>query len=186
MKAERPGKEQAETQAELERVKAEAEQLRQQSLRLQADFENARKRWLKEQAEVQERANADVLLRLLEIFDDFERAVAVGAATKGGDTFLAGVEMIAKRMDEFLKSYGITPIESVGKPFDPERQEAVAHEASETVPESTVVAELRRGYTMNGRVLRPAVVKVAVKPEGSDTAQSTRKEEEQDGTGNRH
>ncbi|MBI3323393.1 MAG: nucleotide exchange factor GrpE, partial [Candidatus Omnitrophica bacterium] len=138
-------------------------QARTQALRLQADFENARKRWLNEQAQVQERANADVLARLLEIFDDFERAVAVGAATKGGGVFLAGVEMIAKRMDEFLKSYGIAPIESVGKPFDPERHEAVAHEPSEAAPESTVVAELRRGYTMNGQVLRHAVVKVAVK-----------------------
>ncbi len=149
---------------ELEQSKAQQEEMRGQILRLQADFENARKRWVKEQAELQERANADVLARLLEIFDDFERAVAVGAATKGGGTFLAGVEMIARRMDDLLKSYGIAPMESVGKPFDPERQEAVAHEVSETVPESTVVAELRRGYTMNGRVLRPAVVKVAVKP----------------------
>lgn len=151
---------------ELERSRGELEQMRDQMLRLQADFENARKRWLKEQAEVQERANADVLARLLEIFDDFERAVAVGAATEGGGTFLAGVEMIARRMDDFLKSYGIAPIESVGKPFDPERHEAVAHEPSDAVPESTVVAELRRGYTMNGRVLRPAVVKVAVKSGG--------------------
>lgn len=150
---------------EIEKARAEAEQSRTQALRLQADFDNARKRWLNEQAQTQERANADVLARLLEIFDDFERAVAVGAATQGGPTFLTGVEMIAKRMDEFLKSYGIAVIETVGKPFDPDRHEAVAHEATDAVPESTVVAELRRGYTMNGRVLRPAVVKVAVKKE---------------------
>lgn len=139
-------------------------ELENQMLRLQADFDNARKRWLREQADVQERANADVLNRLLDIFDDFERAVAVGASTQGGGVFLEGVEMIAQRMSDFLKSYGIAPIESVGKPFDPERQEAVAHETSETAPESTVTAELRRGYTMNGRLLRPAVVKVAVRP----------------------
>ena len=147
-----------------EQAKAQAEQGRNQLLRLQADFENARKRWLKEQAELQERANADLLTQLLEIYDDFERAVAVGSAAKGDGTFLAGVQMIARRMEDFLKSYGIAGMEPVGKPFDPERHEAVAHEVSETVPESTVVEELRRGYTMNGRVLRPAVVKVAVKP----------------------
>ena len=159
---------------EIEKARAEAEQARTQALRLQADFENARKRWLKEQAETQERANADILARLLEIFDDFERAVAVGAATQGGATFLTGVEMIAKRMEEFLKSYGIEAIESVGKPFDPDRHEAVAHEATESAPESTVTAELRRGYTMNGRVLRPAVVKVAVKKEEDQHGESNR------------
>ena len=148
---------------EIEKARAEAEQARTQALRLQADFENARKRWLNDQAQVQERANADVLARLLEIFDDFERAVAVGAATQGGAAFLTGVEMIAKRMDEFLKSYGISVIETVGKPFDPDRHDAVAHEVTDAFPESTVMAELRRGYTMNGRVLRPAVVKGAVK-----------------------
>ena len=168
---------------ELEQTRTELEQARSQALRLQADFENAKKRWLKQQAEFQEQANAEILARLLEIFDDFERALSVGAA-RGGEnnlgngTFLAGVEMIAKRMGEFLKSYGISPIESVGKPFDPDLHEAVAHEPAEQVPESTVVAELRRGYWMNGKVLRHAVVKVAVRPEGSDPAQSNEEKPE--------
>lgn len=153
----------------------EIRRMREQMLRLQADFENARKRWLKEQAELQERANADVLGRLLDIFDDFQRAVAVGATDKGGSVFLAGVEMIARRMNDFLKSYGIAPIESVGKPFDPEFQEAVAHEVNDSLPESTVLAELRRGYLMNGKVLRPSVVKVSVREKGGSS----------DGKGNR-
>ena len=141
---------------------AEVEVLRNQMLRLQADFENARKRWRKEQAEIQERASADILRELLEIFDDFQRAAAAapnGEKIKG--VFYQGIEMIGKRMEGFLKSYGIVPIEAVGKPFDPTLHEAVSHEATDSVPESTVLAELRRGYLMNGRVLRTSVVKVA-------------------------
>lgn len=143
----------------------ESEKLREQMLRLQADFENARKRWRKEQAEIQEKANADLLRELLEIHDDFQRALLAQAESDPAETerlFRQGVEMIGRRMEGFLRSYGIAPIEAVGKIFDPEFHEAVAHEPTDESPESTVLAELRRGYLMNGRVLRPSVVKVAV------------------------
>ena len=138
-------------------------------LRLQADFENAKKRWLKEQAEFQELANGDLLRQFLEIFDDFERALRTESSKGSGhENFRAGVEMIAKRIESFLKSYGVIPMEAAGQLFDPTRHEAIAHEAVDSVPESTVLAELRKGYLINGRVLRPAAVKVAVKPMGSD------------------
>ena len=123
-------------------------------------------------------ANADLLRQLLEIYDDFQRALTttshpaclgeVGEALEGGgsaNTFRMGVGMIAKRIENFLNSYGVTPISAEGQIFDPARHEAVAHEVNDQVPESTVLEELRKGYTMNGRVLRPAVVKVAVKPD---------------------
>ena len=152
----------------------EAAQLRDQLLRLQADFENARKRWRKEQADVQERANADILRELLEIYDDFQRALAAPAGGQQQDTVLKGVEMIAKRLETFLKGYGIAPIEAVGKPFDPALHEAVAHEVDESVPEATVLEELRRGYQMNGRVLRTAVVKVAKSKEETGNGASNR------------
>ncbi len=148
----------------------ELEQVRNQMLHLQADFENAKKRWLKEQADFQEVANSELLRELLEILDDFERALATQAGHPevlegGADTsFRAGVEMIYRRMEGLLKSYGVVPIEATGKLFDPTRHEAVAHESTDAVPESTVLVELRKGYMMNGRVLRHAVVKVAVKP----------------------
>ncbi len=150
---------------ELEKKVKELETVQNQMLRLQADFENARKRSLKAQAELQELANGDLLRQLLEIFDDFQRALTVGVSTQEIATLRAGVDMIARRMEDFLKLYGVEPIEAKGQLFDPTLHEAVAHEATDTVPESTVLEELRRGYTMNGRVLRPAVVKVAVKKE---------------------
>ena len=134
-------------------------QMQDQLLRLQADFENARKRWRSEQSQIQERANADVLRELLEITDDFQRALS--AKTSDPNQLIAGVEMIARRLEGFLKSYGIAPIEAEGKLFDPVLHEAVAHDVSESVPDGTVLSELRKGYTMNGRVLRTAVVKVA-------------------------
>jgi len=143
-------------------LQKELETVRDQMLRLQADFENAKKRWLRTQAEFQEMANRDLLRDLVEILDDFERALSAGS--KEADNFRTGVEMIAKRLEEFLRSYGVVPMEAKGKIFDPERHEAVAHEATEAVPESTILEELRKGYLMNGRVLRYAVVKVAVKP----------------------
>lgn len=146
----------------------EVESLKNQLLHLQADFENARKRWRKEGAEVQEVANQGLLRELVEIFDDFKRALAVAPEKEAAGNFRAGVEMIAKRMESFLKSYGVVPIEAEGALFDPERHEAVAHEPTDAVPESTVLAVIRPGYLMNGRVLRPAVVKVAVKPENEN------------------
>ena len=153
-----------ETEQEKDSPVPESEQLKDQLLRLQADFENARKRWRKEQAEVQERANADLLRELLEIYDDFQRALS--APRDGpGDTVLKGVEMIARRMESFLKGYGIQPIEAEGKQFDPALHEAVAHEENKEVPEGTVLSELRKGYMMNGRVLRTAVVKISSKEE---------------------
>ncbi len=152
---------------ELEDKIRDEEALRAQLLRLQADFENAKKRWLKEQAEFQELANGDLLRELLEIYDDFERALNVAPSTNEDPVFRGGVELIAKRFLEFLKSYGVVPMETKGQLFDLDKHEAVAHEATDQVPESTVLEELRKGYLMNGRVLRHAVVKVAVKPEKS-------------------
>ncbi len=147
---------------------SEVEQLNHQLLRLQADFENARKRWGKERAEIQEISNLDILRQLLEIHDDFQRAMGAAAAgTEKDGNFYKGVEMIARRLEAFLKSYGIAPIDAAGKPFDPMLHEAVAHEASDAVPESTVLEELRKGYWMNGKVLRHSVVKVSTTPEGT-------------------
>ncbi|MBI1953506.1 MAG: nucleotide exchange factor GrpE [Candidatus Omnitrophica bacterium] len=140
--------------------------LKDQLLRLRAEFENARKRWLKEVTEVEENSNADLLRELLDIYDDFERALATVPAQTENKPIRSGVEMIAKRMEGFLKSYGVTPMETQGKLFDPLLHEAVAHEENASVQESTVLEELKKGYLINGRVLRHAMVKVAVHKEG--------------------
>lgn len=148
---------------ELEARKKESEDLRNQLLHLQADFENAKKRWLKAQAESQETAHAQLLKELLEIVDDFERACSATSSAESG-VFMEGVVMVARRLQEFLKLYGVSPVEAKGKLFDPNLHEAVAHEERQDLPESTIVEELRKGYLMNEKVLRTAVVKVSVKP----------------------
>lgn len=150
---------------ELQKVQAELEETSKRALLLQADFENAKKRWLKSQAEFQEQANADLLREFLEVRDDFERAVKAGALNADPEALRAGVEMIVQRIEALLKRYGVVPIEAVGAAFDPARHDAVAHEITDAVPESTVLEELKKGYLMNGRVLRHAVVKVAVHPD---------------------
>ena len=137
--------------------------LRDQLLHLQADFENAKKRWLKAEAESQELAHGELLKQFLEIFDDFERA-SEAAPEADAQTLKEGIRMMSKRLEGFLKSYGVSRMEAQGKLFDPHLHEAVAHEERSDLLESTVLEELRKGYLMNGRVLRPAVVKVAVKP----------------------
>lgn len=148
---------------ELEQAQKQLAEKEQQRLHLQADFENAKKRWLKTQAEFQERAHEELLKEFLEIFDDFERASSLS-----GEADLAqlqeGLSMMSKRLEAFLKGYGVTPMEAQGKLFDPHAHEAVAHEARSDCAESTVLEELRKGYWVNGRVLRPAVVKVSTKP----------------------
>lgn len=154
----------------VESLEKELEEARNQMLRVQADYENAEKRWIKSQAEFQEMANGELLRQLLEIYDDFERALdpSIDSGRTEVEGFRAGLEMIAKRIQELLKSYGVAPMEAAGKLFDPTQHEAVAHEAVDSVPESTVLEELRKGYFMNGRVLRHAAVKVAVKPENRE------------------
>lgn len=164
----------------LAEARQEAESLRKQMLRVQADFENAKKRWLRDQAEFQERVSGEVLGRLLEIYDDFERALAAAPEREAG-AFKQGVEMIARRMQDFLKSYGVEPLSALRKPFDPAFHEAVAHEPTDEAPEGTVLEELRKGYLMNGRVLRHAVVKVAV-PKTEELEGGSK----EDGTRNRH
>lgn len=149
---------------ELAQMTEQFGQREQQLLHLQADFENAKKRWLKAQAEFQERAHEELLKEFLEIFDDFERASSLSAEADLSQV-KEGLSMMIKRLGAFLKGYGVTPMEAQGKPFDPHVHEAVAHETREEIAESTVLEELRKGYWINGRVLRPAVVKVAVKKE---------------------
>lgn len=135
-------------------------------LRLQAEFENTRKRMRQEQLEHERRAAERLLAELLGIVDDFERALAAAGEDPGH--FRTGVEMIYRHLVDLLKAHGVEPIRAVGEPFDPAQHEAVAHCETADHPEATVVEELRKGYLMHGRVLRPASVKVAVKPTSQD------------------
>ncbi|MEW6183787.1 MAG: nucleotide exchange factor GrpE [Bacillota bacterium] len=135
-----------------------AQEYYQQLLRLRADFENLRRRVNKEREEFLHLAGEALVAALLPVLDDFERALK-SPGDKIED-FLAGLEMIHRRLSETLTREGLEVIPTVGDVFDPTRHEAVAFEEAGEGPENTVVEEFRRGYVFRGKVLRPALVKV--------------------------
>ncbi len=133
-------------------------------LRLQADFENTRKRLEKDKQDFAKFANEGIVLELLNILDDLERAVDL-AESKHQDLpgFLKGVEMILAHLYELLKEYGVRPIEAKGKPFDPHYHEALMQIEDKNVPEHTIVEEMQKGYLLNDKVIRTVKVKVSKK-----------------------
>ena len=141
-------------------LRREKDALQDRLLRTAAEFDNYRKRVERERRELSQYAGADILADLLPIIDDLERALQAPA---GGDAdaYRRGVELIQKQMSDFLRKRGVKPIEAVGAQFDPRYHEAVMQEVSSEHREGEVMAELRRGYTLGERLLRPAVVKVA-------------------------
>ena len=135
-------------------------------LRLQADFENTRKRLERDKQEFVRFANEGIILELLNILDDLERSVNL-AETQKQDlaVFLKGVEMILAHLYEMLKEYGVKPIDAEGKLFDPHCHEALMQVENKELPENTIVEELQKGYQLNDRVIRTAKVKVSKKQE---------------------
>lgn len=134
-------------------------------LRLQADFDNYKKRLEKDKIEFIKFANEEILSEILKIIDDFERAVEAGKTKHDFETLYKGIEMIHKDFKEFLKQKGIKEINASGKRFNPNEHEAMMLEETDKHPEDHIIEEFQKGYTFNGRVIRPAKVKVAKKPD---------------------
>ena len=146
---------------ELGKAVEEREQLRDRLLRTSAEFDNYRKRVDRERREMADRAAESVLLDLLPVVDDLERALAVEAAGGGADVYRRGVELIHKQLTELLARRGVKVLEALGADFDPHMHQAVASEPAEGHRDGEVVAVMRTGYLLNDRLLRPAMVKVA-------------------------
>jgi molecular chaperone GrpE len=155
--------------AALEAKTREAESLQDKNLRLMAEFDNARKRAAREREEYVRFANESVIRELLPVLDNFDRAFRAARTEAGAAAVAAGVELIQRELLRVLEKVGAVPFSSVGQPFDPERHEAVARVPTASHPEMTVVEETARGYLLNGRVLRPAMVMVAVAPDAPAT-----------------
>ena len=143
----------------------EVEELQNRNLRLMAEFDNARKRAAREREDYARFANESLLRELLPVLDNFDRALQAAKGDPGSAAVTAGIELIQRELLRVLEKFGAVPFQSVGQPFDPERHEAVARVPTTDQPEMTVVAETARGYLLNGRVLRPAMVTVAVPPD---------------------
>ena len=154
------------TQQEYEELKSKAEKSQEywdRLLRLQAEFDNTKKRIEKEKLEFLKYAHEGIILEFLSILDDLERILELAQGNrKDFSAFLKGVEMILAHLYEMLKKNGVEVIESEGKPFDPNIHEALLREETDKVEENTIVEELQKGYLINGKVLRTAKVKVAV------------------------
>lgn len=146
---------------ELEALKAERDELKDQLLRKAADFDNYRKRMLKEKDEARQFANSALLEDLCQVLDDFERAIRSSEGTRDYDSFHSGIVMIEGQFASMLeRKYNLKRLEALGKPFSPEHHEAIAMEPSQEGKEVVVVEEYQKGYQLHDRVLRTAKVKV--------------------------
>lgn len=150
----------------------EAERLQDRLLRVQAEFENYKKRMAREKAEFLKFAHEELILEFLPVLDNLERALGAARAEAGSTPLLEGIEMIVRLFRSVLEKAGVKPMETIGQPFDPAFHQAVAQVESSHGDDNTVVEEIQKGYLIEGRVLRPAMVKVsrAGSPGPSDVA----------------
>jgi len=147
-----------------EQATAEIASLKDQLLRARADFENSRKRLMREKEESLRYANQAILADLLPLLDHLE--LGLQAASTGTDvaSVVAGVKLIQSQFERFLTEHGVTPIEALGKPFDPNWHEALGQEPAPGKPEGTVLHLRRRGFKLGDRLLRPASVVTVAPP----------------------
>lgn len=144
---------------ELQKLRSERDTLIDRLARLQAEFENARKRAAREQQEFRDFATADAIKALLPALDSFERALR--APMNQPNEFRSGVELIYKQLQDALTKLGVRPIPAKGEIFDPHVHEAIEMVETSEVPDHQVIEELQRGYKLKDRLLRPAMVRVA-------------------------
>ncbi|KIZ07929.1 molecular chaperone GrpE [Monoraphidium neglectum] len=150
-----------------------------QYLRLQADFDNFRRRTAKEKDELGSRAKGDVVVGLLPLVDNFELArTQVKTETDGEAKIQASYQGLYKQMVEILRGLGVQPVNTVGSPFDPNFHEAIAREANDDVPDGTVLQEFRKGFAMGDRLLRPAMVQVSFTDKPAEVPAAETQEEE--------
>jgi molecular chaperone GrpE len=150
-------------QVEIEALKKERDGLYDRLLRKQAEFDNYKKRMDREKSDFMQFASADLMKELLNALDSFELALKNAATQPAAQNMLRGFELIHKQLQDTLTRFGLKPIEAKGKTFDPHFHQAVSTQPTNEVEENTVIDEMRKGYLLNGRLLRPAMVSVAAK-----------------------
>jgi len=130
----------------------------------QADLENLKRRSDRQIEEAKKYCNERLIIELLDVVDELELAIQSGRSSDSTEALIQGVEMTLKKLEKLLKNEGVSPIECVGKPFDPTKHNAVARIEKRDVEECTVIEEVRKGYNMREKVIRPSAVKISVKP----------------------
>jgi molecular chaperone GrpE len=151
----------------LETEKKHSEEYLTQLKYAQADIENLKKRFDRQIAEVKEYANERIITELLDVVDELELAIKSGRSSGSTEALIQGVEMTLKKLRKILENEGVAPIRCLGEPFDPSKHSAVAKTEKEGVDGCKIVEEVRKGYTMREKVIRPSIVKVVVKPSKS-------------------
>ncbi len=146
---------------ELDDLKAQAARANDEKLRALADLQNFRRRGEEEKTRIIRDANERLIKELLPVLDDFDLAVSHAKQSQNYEQLMGGVEAILRKFSETLARQGAVPIAALGEPFDPDLHEAVMIDEGSDAPDETVTAELRRGYLLNGRVIRPSLVKVS-------------------------
>ncbi|MYC83540.1 MAG: nucleotide exchange factor GrpE [Acidobacteria bacterium] len=151
-----------------ERLKVQNEALYQRLLRLQAEFDNFRKRTEREKQDFFDYALTDFVRKLLPVLDAFERGLEVAEGETVAD-FKAGFQLVLKQFTDVLAQAGLEPIETSGQIFDPNRHQALMREETEAFADNQIIDELQPGYTFKGRLLRPSLVRVAATPDKTTT-----------------
>ncbi|MDQ0058391.1 nucleotide exchange factor GrpE [Paenibacillus harenae] len=144
--------------AELEK---QAEEAQQRYLRAQADFDNFRRRTMKEKEELAQYASMKLITQLLPVVDNFDRAMAAASANGDFESLAKGVEMIFRQLEQTLTNEGLKAMNVVGEPFNPEFHQAIMQVESDEHEEGIIVEEVQKGYVLKDKVLRPAMVKVS-------------------------
>jgi molecular chaperone GrpE len=154
--------------AETASAVADADELQKQRddyydrlLRKTAEFDNYRKRVERDRQSMADAVTTDVMRELLPLVDDLERALKADSGADGAEAYRKGVELIHRQLMEILRKRGVKAIEALGADFDPHFHQAIAHEAAEGRREGEVIEEFGRGYTLNDKLIRPSIVKVA-------------------------
>ena len=163
----------AELQNKLQEKTKEAEENYARLLRLAADMENLKKRQERERADLLQFGNENLIKELLPVVDNLERALDHGRQLDAPGALLEGIEMVYQGFLKALDRFGVTPLDSVGQPFDPAFHNAVMQEAAPDLPDCSVIKELQKGYLMNQRLLRPAMVVVARNTQDDTTSCQT-------------
>jgi len=158
---------------ELQEHKKKSEEYFDRLLRLQAEFDNSKKRMQRDREEFIKYANEQVIVELLGILDDLERSVEARESNQQDPAaFLKGIEMILSHLYELLKKYNVRPIEAKGKKFDPHQHEALMQVQTDAHDEDTVIAEFQKGYMLGEKVVRTSKVQVAKKPEKANAPEA--------------
>jgi len=169
-----------ETTLELESLRVELETAREEArnnqelyLRALAEMDNLRKRQLREKDEIYKFGNETILREILPVIDNLERAVEHAANQQGGEALLEGVQMTLSQFSSVLKKFGVETLTTIGQAFDPAHHQAVGQLESHELPSNHVAQELQKGYLLNNRLLRPAMVMVAKKAQTATNNEAT-------------